>query len=311
MNRIVLIAGPTCSGKSAVALNLADKLNGVLINADSMQVYREIPLLSAQPSASDRATLPHMLYGHVSASERYSVGAWLEDVGRALKTANADGRVPIIVGGTGLYFQALTNGLSDIPPIPEFVRSYRSLLAKRHGLAALRARLTTLEPEEAAAVGQMDRQRLMRALDVRLATGHSLGYWQSMGTSPVVSEGGYHAFVLNPPREVIYERCEQRFDEMIRDGAVEEVAKLLELGLPPSAPAMKALGVPQLSAYLRGQLSVEEAVSKAKTATRRYAKRQYTWINGHMIAWNKIYEQDSEQNSSKIFSIIKENGLTM
>lgn len=292
-------------------MQLAKQINGVLVNADSMQVYREIPILSGQPSVQDRSEVPHLLYGHVSAAENYSTGRWLKEAADSIRSCHADGKVPIVVGGTGLYFDVLVNGLADIPDIPTFVRSYVRQLYERFGLEAVGQRLQSLQAENTNAILQMDSQRAQRALEVRLATGRSIRSWHSKGRDKLFDDRQFLSFVIAPPREHVYRKCEQRFDQMITNGALEEVKDVRLMGLPSEAPAAKALGIPQLSEFLAEKCSFEAAVTHSKTATRRYAKRQFTWINSHMITWKTIFEQESETISSKIFSIIKENGLTM
>ena len=311
MNKIVLIAGPTCSGKSKIALSLAQKINGVLINADSMQVYADIPILSAQPSRDDQQSVPHLLYGHVSSTSDYSTGTWLEEAVRAIRNSWSEDKVPIVVGGTGLYFEALMAGLANIPPIPEFVRQHVRALANRFGLAGLEERLRVLNalngmPEV------LDRQRASRALEVRLATGMSLGEWQKRGRNPPFSFESFVPIVLKPDRQAIYETCDARLDAMMAAGALSEVSKLAEYPQEERrGMAFKALGVPQLLRHLEGEMPLDAALTEAKTATRRYAKRQFTWIARHMIAWNGINEKEMEKIMPKIFSIIKENGLTL
>ncbi len=311
MNKIVLIAGPTCSGKSKIALSLAQNINGVLINADSMQVYADIPILSAQPSKEDQQSVPHLLYGHVSCTSDYSTGTWLEEAVTAIRNSWSEDKVPIVVGGTGLYFEALMAGLANIPPIPEFVRQHVRALANRFGLAGLEERLRVLNalngmPEV------LDRQRASRALEVRLATGMSLGDWQKKGRKPPFSFESFVPIVLKPDRQEIYERCDARLDAMMAAGALSEVSKLAEYPqVERCGMAFKALGVPQLLRHLEGEMPLDAALTEAKTATRRYAKRQFTWITRHMIAWNGIKEKEMEKTMPKIFSIIKENGLTL
>ena len=311
MNKIVLIAGPTCSGKSKIALSLAQKINGVLINADSMQVYADIPILSAQPSKEDQEVVPHLLYGHVSSTSDYSTGTWLEEAVTAIRQTWSEGKVPIVVGGTGLYFEALTSGLADIPSIPEFVRQYVRELGGRFGLEGLQARLCVLNALDGMPE-ILDRQRASRALEVRLATGVSLGEWQKKGRIPPFPPDQFVPIVLKPDRQVIYERCETRLDEMVAAGVLSEVSRLSESPtMEGGAMVLKALGVPQFLRHLEGEIALEEALTEAKTATRRYAKRQFTWISRHMIAWNAVVGKDMEKIMPKIFSIIKENGLTM
>ncbi len=294
--RAILIAGPTASGKSSAALKLAQAYNGAIINADSMQVYRELRILSARPSEDEEAVAPHYLYGSVPAAQAYSTGMWVADVARTLKTVWSQGRTPIIVGGTGLYFYALENGLSPVPDIPVEVREkWRERLAVE-GAAPLYDALKTLDSSMAEKLKPNDSQRIVRALEVREATGVSLSEWHARDRStPVLAGEGIVRLVVSVERQEIYRRCDQRLDTMIEAGGLDEARDLLALKLDPRLPAMKALGVPQLGGYLRGEVALEKAVEKTKTETRRYAKRQLTWIKRNMIAWKHTNAQQMER----------------
>ncbi len=274
----VLIAGPTASGKSAAALALAEHIGGVVINADSMQVYREAPILTAQPSPADQARVPHLLYGHVSAREVYSVGRWRDDAATALK--KLDGRTPIFVGGTGMYFGALTDGLADIPATPDEVRDAARALLDDIGVEALHARLTDRDPLTASKLRPSDPQRVLRAWEVFEATGRPLVEWQSAPAEPVLKEARIAAFVLDPPRPELRARIAARFEAMLDAGGLEEAAALA--GLDPSLPAARLLGLRPLQALSAGTLTRAEALDTAITGTRQFAKRQMTWFRHRM-----------------------------
>ncbi|HEY2009664.1 MAG TPA: tRNA (adenosine(37)-N6)-dimethylallyltransferase MiaA [Rhizomicrobium sp.] len=276
----VLIAGPTASGKSAAALELAEEIGGVVINADSMQVYREAPILTAQPSEADRARVPHLLYGHVSAREVYSVGRWRDDAVQALAQARALARVPIFVGGTGMYFMALTDGLSDIPVTPDEVRDNARALLDDIGVEALHARLTERDPLTASKLRSSDPQRVLRAYEVFESTGRPLAEWQYAPGEPVLKDARLAAFVLDPAREVRRARIAERFEKMLDAGGLEE-ARTLE-GLDGGLPAAKLLGLRPLQALAKGTLTRGEALDAAITATRQFAKRQMTWFRHRM-----------------------------
>ena len=276
----VLIAGPTASGKSAAALALAQEIGGVVINADSMQVYREAPILTAQPSAQDKARLPHLLYGHVSACEVYSVGRWRSDAITALTEARAMERTPIFVGGTGLYFTALTDGLADIPPTPPEIRDAARALLDDIGVEALHATLTDRDPLTASRLRPSDPQRVLRAFEVLEATGRPLAEWQSAPAEPVLKDAKLAAFVLDPPRSELRLRIAARFEAMLEAGGLEE-ARALE-GLDPALPAAKLLGLRPLQALAAGTLTKPAALDAAITSTRQFAKRQMTWFRHRM-----------------------------
>jgi tRNA dimethylallyltransferase len=282
MPKAILIAGPTASGKSAAALALAERLGGTVINADSMQVYRELEVLTARPSARDLARAPHRLYGTVPAANAYSVGAWLEAAARAIGEAEHEKRVPILVGGTGLYFKALLEGLAPVPDIPPELRKAWRAQAGTLGPEALYRELEARDPAMAARLQPGDTQRLVRALEVIDATGISLAEWQGSAAPPVLAGEDVVKLVIAPEREPLYAAIDARFDAMLAQGAVEEVGALLAQRLDPGLPAMRAHGVRELGAYLAGTASLAEAAAKAKTETRHYAKRQLTWARRFM-----------------------------
>lgn len=303
--RAILIAGPTASGKSSVALKLAETCKGAIINADSMQVYRELRILSARPSMADEAIIPHYLYGTLPAAKAYSTGMWVEDVVEAVETVRQQNRTPIIVGGTGLYFYALENGLSAVPDIPADIRSkWRDKLVTE-GVGALYEQLKIQDEAHAQKLKPNDGQRIVRALEVLEATGISLLQWHKRETSkPVMAGDDILRLVIVPERQEIYRRCDQRLEWMVENGGLDEVRDLLVANLDPRLPAMKALGVPQLGSYLAGEVTLEAALERAKTDTRRYAKRQFTWIKRYMIAWNHINEQYMEKINEKLLPFI-------
>jgi tRNA dimethylallyltransferase len=284
--RAILIAGPTASGKSAAALALAERLGGTILNADSMQVYRELAVLTARPTLAETARVPHRLYGTVPAAEAYSVGEWLDDAARATEQAEGDGRLPILVGGTGLNFKALLEGLAPVPDIPPEIRNAWRMEAERLGAEGLYRALAARDPVMAARLKPSDPQRIVRALEVIDATGISLAEWQGDQGAPVLPADAVRRLVIAPEREPLYAAIDARFDKMLAEGAIEEARALLALGLDPGLPAMHAHGVRELAAYLKGAFSLEEAVTKAKTETRRYAKRQMTWARRFMQDWN-------------------------
>ena len=281
-NSAVLIAGPTASGKSKLALKLARETDGVIINADSMQVYREIRILSARPSVEEEAQAPHRLYGHVSGAEDYSVGRWLADAKLEMQACWAIGKLPIVVGGTGLYFMALQGGLAEIPAIPLDVRD------KWRGFDGdLHAELHKRDPMSATKLNPADKQRLIRALEVVDATGKTLGEWQADAVSnSFLNDINVKRLFVDVPREALYARAEKRFDQMLQQGALAEVEALP--ALVPTQPMMKAIGVPELLSCLGGETSLPDAITSAKTNTRNYIKRQLTWWRGQMQGWTAL-----------------------
>lgn len=284
----ILIAGPTASGKSALALRLARERNGVIINADSMQVYADLSLLTARPSVEDLRQAPHTMYGFVAATDAYSVGRWLVDAGLAINAARQQGQTPVIVGGTGLYFLALLEGLSPVPEIPTDIRRHWREAATARGAGELHQQLAARDPETAARLAPADTQRITRALEVVDATGRTLSEWQRQPGIPVLDAASTERFVVSPPREVLHARANQRFDWMMATGALEEVAQLAALNLSSELPIMRALGVRPLLDLLAGELDRETAFEQAKAETRQYQKRQVTWVRRQMNAWKHI-----------------------
>ncbi len=274
---IVLIGGPTASGKSALALRLAREKNGNVINADAMQVYAELPVLTAQPGIKDKAEISHLLYEVMDPSESSSAGKWLALARTAIAKTRAEGRIPIVVGGTGLYFEALTKGLADIPSVPDNVRNEAQRLYADWGEEKFRSALARRDPDSAARIASNDKQRLIRAFEVVEHTGKTLGDWHKSGGASGAENAVERRLVL-PPRDKLYEACDRRFRNMIDGGALDEVRRLLERNLSPDLPAMKILGVREIAAFLRKEMSLEDAVSKAQQHTRNYAKRQMTWF---------------------------------
>ena len=286
--RAVLIAGPTASGKSALALQLAGRLGGVVINADSMQVYRDLRVITARPTAEEEARAPHRLYGHVDAAENYSTGRWCRDVAQVLDDVAREGRVPIFVGGTGLYFKALTSGLAAVPPIPPEIRAdVRGRLAAE-GVAPLYQDLLARDPKTAHRLMPNDRSRISRALEVVLATGRSLSDWHSDGLPPLVDGASAAKVFITCERKELVRRIEARFGAMLKEGALEEVRALAARRLDSTLPAMKAHGVPWLIRHLAGEITLDEAAAGAIMDTRRYAKRQVTWFRNQMADWPAI-----------------------
>lgn len=291
-NKAVLIAGPTASGKSALALELAESTGGIIINTDSMQVYRDLRILTARPTAEEEAAVVHRLYGYVDAAINFSAGAWLADAATALAEAGMQNRLPIFVGGTGLYFKALTRGLSAVPPIPGEVREEVRARLERDGVEALHAELARRDPAAAERLKVRDRSRIARALEVVEATGRSLLDWHREGLPPLLPPGGFSALFLAPDRDALYARIDVRFDVMVERGALEEVERLAARQLDPLLPAMKAHGVPPLMKYLRGEITLEEAAAIGRADTRHYAKRQFTWFRHQLpeFEWLKPEE---------------------
>ena len=293
--RAVLICGPTASGKSALALELAREFGGVVINADSMQVYAELRIITNRPTPPEEASAPHRLYGFRPAREPYSAALWLKDVKAALDEAKGQGRPPIIAGGTGLYFKALTEGLSDIPDIPDEIRARYRLLAQTEPPQALHAELARRDPLTAARLRPTDPQRIVRALEVLEATGRPLADWQATTQPPLLPLAYAFPIVMSVDRAELYRRCDARFDAMIAEGAIEEARAVSALGLDPSLPAMRAVGLPPLLAYLRGEIAFEEAAERAKTNTRNYAKRQISWMNSNFKTWRWYSAKEMER----------------
>jgi len=287
----VLIAGPTASGKSHAALGLAEAIGGTIVNADSMQVYREARVLTARPSIEDMTRAPHALYGHVSVHDAYSAGRYQDDAAKTLALVRAMGRIPIFVGGTGLYFAALTEGLAEIPSIPAAVREAARKKLDAIGVGALHAELATRDPETASRLRPSDPQRVLRAYEVLEATSLPLALWQTRMGKPVLDGLRVAKFVLDVPRPELRERIETRFKAMLADGAQKEAAALK--GLEPALPAAKILGLRELRGLAAGEIEQAEAFRLAVTATRQFAKRQSTWFRNRMADWNWLPAQQS------------------
>jgi tRNA dimethylallyltransferase len=288
MSKPILIAGPTASGKSALALALAQELGGTIVNADSMQVYRDLRIITARPTAAEEARVPHLLYGHVDAAENYSVGRWCVEAGAALEEIERAGRLPILVGGTGLYFRTLTRGLAAIPPIPAEIRAaVRGRLAQE-GLGGLYAELAERDPATAQRLMPGDRSRIARALEVVLATGRSLADWHHDGMRPALEPRKAVKIFLDVERGELYRRIDARFDAMLAAGVLDEVRALRARHLDAALPAMKAHGVPWLVRHLNGEIDLATAAAEAKRDTRRYTKRQATWFRHQLPDWTWV-----------------------
>ncbi|UVC06717.1 tRNA (adenosine(37)-N6)-dimethylallyltransferase MiaA [Rhizobium sp. TH2] len=285
----ILITGPTASGKSALAAELAREHGGEVINADSMQVYDTLHVLTARPDIDDMGGVPHHLYGVVPAATAYSTGEWMRAVTPLIEDLRARGKLPVFVGGTGLYFKALTGGLSDMPEIPAPIRAkWRARLAE-DGPWALHAELGARDPEMADQLNPSDGQRILRALEVKEATGRSISVFQEKPGAAIIDPGRAMKIIVEPERSVLHDRINRRFETMLDRGAIEEVRALVALDLPKALPVMKAIGVPQISAMLRGEMTCVEVISQASAATRQYAKRQMTWFRNQMDeSWTRI-----------------------
>ena len=294
--RAILIAGPTASGKSGLALRLAEQLGGVVINADSMQVYRELRILTARPTPEDETRAPHALYGFVGGAEPYSAGRYARDAAGAIEEARTAGRVPIIVGGTGLYFKVLLEGLSPVPSIDPDVRAYWRAQANARPAPELHAVLALRDPAMAARLMPTDPQRIVRALEVLESTGRSLSDWQREPGRPVLAESETVRLLAVPERATQATVIDARFDAMLAAGALDEVRALAALGLSGELPIMRALGVAALAAHLAGKTSLQAAAEAAKAQTRQYAKRQLTWLKRNMMSWTRLDAQQMRKN---------------
>ena len=296
-----LIGGPTGGGKSALALRLALAVGGEIVNADSMQLYADLRILTARPSDEDEARAPHHLFGVADAGEAWSVGRWLAAARDVLGDIAGRGRTAIVVGGTGLYFRSLTRGLADIPPVPSDIRQETAAMFDALGEAAFRDRLAGVDPAAARRIGTGDRQRLMRAWEVFAATARALSDWQADGPG-VLDGAAWRGVILSPPRAELYRRCDARLVDMIEAGALDEVAHLMARGLDAGLPAMKALGVAPLAALLRGEMSLDQALARAQQETRHYVKRQITWFRHQTPDWPRIEGRDGDEQLGQILA---------
>lgn len=302
----ILLAGPTASGKTALAVKLAKTIGAEIINADSMQLYQGLGVLSAQPSEAEKGGIQHHLFAHTDPSERWSAGRWAEAALGALSTINARGRSAIFVGGTGLYFKVLTQGLAPVSPIPSTVRETTLQLAEK-GYEALRERAFGLDPEGTAKIKPGDSQRLIRLIEVVTATGRTMADVHA-DTRPLLPEGSWTGFVLRPERAELYRRIEARFDAMMAAGALAEARALHARGLDRNLPAMKAVGLRPLLAHLDGEITLEEAVVQAKTDSRRYAKRQFTWFANQHGNWPRLPADDPDAALRIMLQTIEKEG---
>jgi tRNA dimethylallyltransferase len=306
MHPAILIHGPTASGKTALAIEVARRLDGEVINADSMQVYRDLKVISARPDEEEMGGVPHHLFGHVNAAERYSTGQWLEEARAKIRVLQKKNKRAVIVGGTGLYLLALTQGLSAIPPVPEDIRAEVRDIAEAEGAEGLRARLAPHDPETAERLGTGDRQRLARAYEIWLATGRPITDFHNERQPPVLLDREWMGFALTPPRAKLYAKIDRRFEGMLMQGAMAEARALIERGLDPELPAMKAHGMPWLAAFARGEISAEFAAENAKRDTRRYAKRQFTWIGRQFPFWPRIPSTEMNDRMRVILALYRE-----
>ena len=289
----VLIAGPTASGKSALALAVAERIGGVVVNADSMQVYRDLAIITARPGAIEMTRVPHLLYGHVDAAESYSAGRFVQDAAAVLEQTRNEGRIPVFTGGTGLYFKALTSGLAAIPQVPLEVREAVRARLEASGPVALHEELARRDPAAAAQLRPTDRTRGARAVEVVAATGRSITDWRREGLPPLLDNARVTKVFLAPDRALLYRRIDARFDAMLSAGALDEVRALAARRLDPLLPAMKAHGVPWLIRHLAGEISLAAAAEQAKKDTRHYAKRQFTWFRHQLGDWPQADPADA------------------
>ena len=305
---VVVLAGPTASGKSALALDLAERFAGVVVNADAMQVYREMSVLTARPDAVAEARAPHRLYGVVSATAACSVGRWRAWAVAEIRAVQAGGGLPIVVGGTGLYLRALTEGLAPVPPVPAAIRAGVRARLEAIGPAALHAELGARDPAMAARLRPSDSQRLARATEVLEATGRSLADWQA----DVAPREAFRVLtlLLAPPRATLHAACDTRFRAMVASGALDEARAVRTLRLDPELPAARALGLRELIRHLEGEIGLEEAIGLAQVATRQYAKRQMTWFRNQLAEPVIFFEQYSERVRHEIFAKIEHWQLT-
>jgi tRNA dimethylallyltransferase len=293
--RAVLIAGPTASGKSALAIEIARRLGGTVVNVDSMQVYADLRVLSARPTPEEEEIVPHRLYGHVDGAINYSAMRYAEDVAGVLSELGRTGSLPILVGGTGLYFKALTDGFSAIPPVPEAVRSTFRARVDGQETGLLHAELARLDPVMAERLRPTDRMRIMRALEVHLATGRSIASFQGERHPGPLDALPMLKLFIHPEREEVRSRIDRRFEQMIAQGALDEVAALRERRLDPLLPVMRAHGVPGLIAHLDGEIGLDEAIARGQADTRAYAKRQVTWFRHQMAGWQAVAPEGARE----------------
>ncbi len=307
---VLIVAGPTASGKSALALDMAEAFDGVVINADSMQVYSELRVLSARPDESETSRAPHRLYGVLSGREACSAGKWRDMAMAEINDCHAQGKLPIVTGGTGMYLNALTEGIAPIPDVPSRIRNRVTAELEDLGHAAFFEKLKKNDPETAATLDGTNTQRMIRAAEVFAHTGRGLASWHKEPMVPPPANMKFKKLCYMPPRDILYDRCNRRFDLMLEQGAIDEVRDLIALGLPDTAPVMKAVGVRELGAYLAGEIDLATAREKSQRETRRYAKRQLTWFRHQMSDKEIIDAQYSESLAAKMRHDINQFLLT-
>lgn len=299
----ILILGPTASGKSSLAVKIAKKINAEIINMDSMQVYQDLPILSAMPNIDEMEGVPHHLFGHIDSATSFNTGQYLKEAENKIKEINNKGKTAVLVGGTGLYAHSLTSGLVETPPVPPEIRSQVRKLVE----ADRRGQYNRLKKIDALAHSRIeanDSVRIARALEVYDATGKSLSDWHKEEQPPILKKGDWQGFGLMPPREIVYANIEKRFHNMVHNGGLEEVEALWKRNLSDDLPAMKALGIPNLIEYFEGLVRLDDAISRAITQTRQYAKRQYTWLNNRAADWPKIEKIDEKSRLLDVFSYL-------
>lgn len=285
--RLALIAGPTASGKSALALALAERADGVIINADASQVYADLAVLSARPSPQEMARVPHRLFGHIDGTEACSAARWAQEAKAEIAAASGAGRLPILVGGTGLYIRTLLDGIAPVPEIEPEIRAQVRALPVAEAYAALMRE----DAEAASRLAPADSVRVARALEVIRSTGRGIGHWRAQRAGGIGDQVALSPVVLLPPRDWLFARCDARFAAMLDEGAVEEVEALVARGLSPALPVMRAIGVREIAAWMAGEISREVMIERATTTTRQYAKRQYTWFSRQPPAqWSRVEE---------------------
>ncbi len=309
-NAVVVIGGPTASGKSSTAMDVAEEFDGVVINADSMQMYNKLRIVTARPSVEDEQRVPHRLYGVMDPSETCSAGYWEKLCIEEIRKVWAQDKLPVVTGGTGLYIKTLVDGISQLPPIPDEIRENIRKRAEVDGIEVLYAELQVKDSEMAERLKPADKQRICRALEVLEATGKSLAVLQREIKPKPVLEAAYATHVIMPPRDILYQRCDSRFDIMLEQGAIEEVSAFAELDLDPNLPSMKALGVPELLSLVRGEAALDEARERAQMQTRRFAKRQCTWFRNQINHVEIHSAQYSESLRDEIYNKIRHFLLT-
>ena len=307
---IIVVGGPTASGKSSLAMDIAMEFNGVVVNADSMQVYDELRILTARPTTEDERRIEHRLYGVMAPSHSCSVGRWRDLAVREVANVHESGRLPVVVGGTGMYIRALMQGLAAIPAVPPSIRKEVQDLYRKQGGEAALTDLAKVDPETAARLAPGDQQRVVRALEVYRATDRSLSDWLAAGNQGALAHAVFQAITLQPPRDTLYSHIDARFRQMLDDGALDEVKHIRSLDLNPELPAMKAVGLRELGRYLDGATPLDEAIAAAQQASRNYAKRQLTWFRNQIPEAQSFFAQYSESERPKIFSFIRQFLLT-